>query len=80
MQTCFTCGQRMQSSLHAARAALPRGVSFGLYVYHAFALYLVEVATSKLACHPVTLKTSPIAFALKVSIAAVSFAAQIGGE
>jgi peptidoglycan/LPS O-acetylase OafA/YrhL len=48
-------------------------ISFGLYVYHQLALYLVSLATSKLGFHPSTLKTSPIAFALTVAIAAASY-------
>jgi peptidoglycan/LPS O-acetylase OafA/YrhL len=67
------------TSILGIKARMPRAlvylgrISFGLYVYHALALYLVGLATSKLGLHAATLKTSPIAFALTVAMAAVSY-------
>jgi peptidoglycan/LPS O-acetylase OafA/YrhL len=67
------------TSLLGVKARMPTAlvylgrISFGLYVYHVLALYLVGLATSKLGFQPSTLKTSPVAFALTVAIAAASY-------
>lgn len=67
------------TSILGIKARMPRTlvylgrISFGLYVYHELALYLVGLATSKLGFHAATLKTSPIAFALTVAMAAASY-------